>query len=99
VRFPVGFMGSRLLTASMEQLRAAIDCYYSAVAARPDYDDALFNLALLLTRSEQYQTALPIWDRFLELKPGGKDAQDARRFALLCRMSLTDGTVMRPGVK
>ena len=67
------------------------------MAARPDYADALFNLALLLTRNEQYQPALPFWDRFLELKPGGKDAQDAGRFALLCRMSLKSGeAAMRP---
>jgi tetratricopeptide (TPR) repeat protein len=97
--FAEAWLNLGLLREGSGQLRAATDCYYSAVAARPDYDDALFNLALLLTRCEQYQPALPIWDRFLELKPAGKDAQDARRFALLCRMSLTDGTVMRPGVK
>jgi tetratricopeptide (TPR) repeat protein len=94
--FAEAWLNLGLLRERGGQIRAASDCYYSAIAARPDYADALFNLALLLTRSEQYQAALPIWDRFLELKPGGKDSQDARRFALLCRMSLkSGGTEMR----
>ena len=70
--FAEAWLNLGLLREGSGQLRAAIDCYYSAVAARPDYDDALFNLALLLTRNEQYQPALPIWDRFLELKPGAQ---------------------------
>ena len=94
--FAEAWLNLGLLRERGGQIRAATDCYYSAIAARPDYADALFNLALLLTRNEQYQPALPCWDRFLELKPGGKDAQDARRFALLCRMSLkSGGTEMR----
>jgi tetratricopeptide (TPR) repeat protein len=68
------------------EIRAATDCYYAALDARPDYADALFNLALLLTRDEQYEPALPIWDRFLDLKPTGKEAQQARRLSMLCRM-------------
>ena len=94
--FAEAWLNLGLLRERGGQIRAATDCYYSAIAARPDYADALFNLALLLTRSEQYQAALPIWDRFLQLKPGGKDAEDARRFALLCRMSVKSGGTEMP---
>ena len=95
--FAEAWLNLGLLRERGGQIHAATDCYHAAVAARPDYADALFNLALLLTRNEQYQPALPCWDRFLELKPGGKDAQDAGRFALLCRMSLKSGdAAMRP---
>jgi hypothetical protein len=54
--------------------------------ARPDYSDALFNLALLLTGDEQHDIALPVWERFLDLTPSGREAQQARRLARLCRM-------------
>ncbi|HEX8167262.1 MAG TPA: tetratricopeptide repeat protein [Beijerinckiaceae bacterium] len=70
----------------------AADCYRRALDPRPDYADALFNLALLLTRREDYDAALPLWDRFLALRPAGKEARQARRMAMLCRM----GALPRP---
>jgi tetratricopeptide (TPR) repeat protein len=84
--FAEAWLNLGLLREGAGEIRAATDCYYAALDARPDYADALFNLALLLTRDEQYEPALPIWDRFLDLKPTGKEAQQARRLSMLCRM-------------
>ena len=66
----------------------AIAQYRRALQARPDYTDAHFNLALLLTKLERYNEALAAWERFLELEPKSKQAATARRAASLCRMAL-----------
>jgi tetratricopeptide (TPR) repeat protein len=89
--FAEAWLNLGLLRESAGEVRAATDCYYSALAARSDYADALFNLALLLTRDEQYEAALSLWDRFLDLTPGGKEAPQARRLATLCRMHVKPG--------
>jgi tetratricopeptide (TPR) repeat protein len=84
--FAEAWLNLGLLREQTGELHAARDCYRSAVDARPDYSDALFNLALLMTRDEQHEIALPLWERFLGLKPSGKEAQQAHRLATLCRM-------------
>jgi tetratricopeptide (TPR) repeat protein len=58
-----------------------------AVQARPDYGDALFSLASLLTRQERYREALLLWDRFLALEPQGTAAEQARRQGWLCSLA------------
>jgi tetratricopeptide (TPR) repeat protein len=84
--FAEAWLNLGLLKERTCEFRAACDCYRSAIDARPDYSDALFNLALLLTRDEQHDIALPVWERFLDLTPSGREAQQARRLATLCRM-------------
>jgi len=66
----------------------AVAQYRRAVQARPDYSNAHFNLALLLTKLDRYGDALAAWERFLELEPGSKQAATAKRAAALCRMEI-----------
>jgi tetratricopeptide (TPR) repeat protein len=71
-----------------EHTDLAIAEYRRAVQARPDFCDAHFNLALLLTKLDRYEEALLVWQRFLELEPGSKQAITAKRAAALCRMEM-----------
>jgi tetratricopeptide (TPR) repeat protein len=64
----------------------AVNSYRKAIEAQPGYADALYNLALLLTRREHYAAALPMWERYLDLKPTRKEGQQARRLAMMCRL-------------
>jgi tetratricopeptide (TPR) repeat protein len=66
----------------------AVAEYRRAVQARPDYPDAHFNLALLLTKLDRYAEALTVWERFLELDPSSRQSAIAKRAAALCRMEL-----------
>ena len=58
--FTEAWLNLGLLKERTCEFRAACDCYRSAIDARPDYSDALFNLALLLTGDEQHDIALPV---------------------------------------
>ena len=62
--------------------------YRRAVQAEPDYADAHFNLALLLTRLERCGEALAAWERFLELEPSSPQAGTAHKAIALCRMKI-----------
>ena len=62
--------------------------YRRAIQAAPDFRDALFNLALILTKSEQYAEAKPLWERYLELEPATPGNHASRRALTLCRLSL-----------
>jgi len=62
--FAEAWLNLGLLREGAGEIRAATDCYYAALDARPDYADALFN----------------------HLRPSGKEAQQARRLSMLCRM-------------
>ena len=66
----------------------AVAEYRRAVQAWPDYPDAHFNLALLLTKLDRYEEALAVCERFLELEPNSKQAATAKRAAALCRMEM-----------
>lgn len=68
----------------------AVAEYRRAVQARPDYSDAHFNLALLLTRLDRYEDALEMWERFLGLEPQSRQAATAKRAAALCRMKINE---------
>ena len=59
-----------------------------AVRAEPDYADAQFNLALLLTKLDRCSEALAAWERFLELEPSSKQAGTAQKAMALCRMKI-----------
>ena len=56
--------------------------------AEPDYADAQFNLALLLTKLDRCSEALAAWERFLELEPSSKQAGTAQKAMALCRMKI-----------
>ena len=56
--------------------------------ARPDFADAHFNLALLLTHLERCSEALAQWERFLELEPSSKQTSTAQKAIALCRLRL-----------
>ena len=70
----------------------AVAEYRRAVQAWPEYADAHFNLALLLTKLARYAEALTVWESFLGLEPNSKQATIAKRAAALCRMEMTRQT-------
>ena len=45
--------------------QAAIECLRTALRAAPDYADAMFNIALLLQRSNKHAEAAKYWRRYL----------------------------------
>jgi tetratricopeptide (TPR) repeat protein len=67
----------------------AITRYRAALSAQPNFSDALFNLALILTEQESYIEAAPLWERFIAHSPHGGDTARARRYAALCRFAKT----------
>jgi Tfp pilus assembly protein PilF len=66
----------------------AVAEYRRAVQAWPEYSDAHFNLALLLTKVGRYEEALAVWETLLKLEPSSKQSATAKRAAALCRMEL-----------
>ena len=71
-----------------EQSDLSIAFYRRAVQAQPDYGNAHFNLALLLTRLDRCRDALPHWERYVELEPHSKQTATAKRAVTLCRMQI-----------
>jgi tetratricopeptide (TPR) repeat protein len=71
-----------------KQTDLAIAHYRRAVQTQPDYADAQFNLALLLTHLDRCDEALAAWQRFLEVEPSGKHAATAQKAIALCRMKI-----------
>jgi tetratricopeptide (TPR) repeat protein len=47
------------------RVEAAIECLRTALRVAPDYTDAMFNLALVLQRTNQYAEATVYWRRYL----------------------------------
>jgi hypothetical protein len=60
--------------------------YRAAVA--PDYADAMFNLALLLQRTNQFAEAANFWGRYLASDCQSEWAARARRSLKFCEMQL-----------
>ena len=71
-----------------QQTDLAVAQYRRAVQAQSDYADAHFNLALLLTKLDDCEEALVVWEQFLTLEPKSKQATIAKRAAVLCRMQI-----------
>ena len=71
-----------------QQNDLAVAEYRRAVQAQPDYADAHFNLALLLTRLDRCTEALAIWDHFLKLEPSSRQSATAKKAVALCRMRI-----------
>jgi tetratricopeptide (TPR) repeat protein len=67
----------------------AIAQYRRAVEALPDYEDARFNLALLLTRADRCAEALPMWQALLDADLTAEQMRIAKRAAKLCRLQLS----------
>jgi tetratricopeptide (TPR) repeat protein len=67
---------------SEESLRRALACV-------PDHPLALFNLGRLLTSSERFGEAVPVWERCLATSPSGEDRRTASRLRLLCRAAMS----------
>jgi hypothetical protein len=60
-------------------LKTAIECLRKALRVAPDYADAMFNLALLLQRKNQYAEAADYWRRYLASNCQSEWATRARR--------------------
>ena len=65
---------------------AAIECLRKSLKAAPDYADAIFNLALLLQRRNEYAEAAIYWRRFLTIDGKSEWATRARRSMKFCEM-------------
>lgn len=64
----------------------ARQAYLNALSARADCPEALYNLGLLLTWSEEYAEALPLWERYGALAVSPGDAAQAGRLMQLCQL-------------
>jgi tetratricopeptide (TPR) repeat protein len=86
------FMQSQtdLLSRLDEQGRseAAIDCLRKALRAAPTYIDAIFNLALLLQRSNKHTEAAEYWRQYLANDAQSEWAARARRSLKFCEMQI-----------
>jgi len=70
------------------RVQAAIESLRTALRAAPDYADAMFNLALLLQRTNQYAEAADYWRRYLASDGQSEWAARARRSLKFCEMQL-----------
>jgi tetratricopeptide (TPR) repeat protein len=67
---------------------AAIECLRTALRVTPDYADAMFNLALLLQRTNQYAEAAGYWRRYLASDCQSEWAARARRSLKFCEIQI-----------
>jgi tetratricopeptide (TPR) repeat protein len=67
---------------------AAIDCLRKALRAAPAYIDAIFNLALLLQRSNKHAEAAEYWRQYLANDAQSEWAARARRSLKFCEMQI-----------
>ena len=66
----------------------AIECLRKALLVAPGYNDAMFNLALLLQRKSEYGEAAEYWRRYLVRDGQSEWASRARRSLKFCEISL-----------
>jgi tetratricopeptide (TPR) repeat protein len=69
-------------------VEAAIECLRTALRVAPDYVDAMFNLALLLQRTNQYAEAAGYWRRYLAGDCQSEWAARARRSLKFCEIQI-----------
>jgi cytochrome c-type biogenesis protein CcmH/NrfG len=67
---------------------AAGECLRAALRVAPDHADAMFNLALLLQRTNQYAEAADYWRRYLASDCQSEWAARARRSLKFCEMQV-----------
>jgi tetratricopeptide (TPR) repeat protein len=65
---------------------AAIECLRKALRMAPDYVNAMFNLAQLLQRKNQYAEAADYWRLYLSHDCESEWATRARRSLKFCEM-------------
>jgi tetratricopeptide (TPR) repeat protein len=70
------------------RVEAAIECLRIALKVAPDYADAMFNLALLLQRKNQYAGAADYWRRCITTDRQSEWAARARRSLKFCEMQI-----------
>jgi tetratricopeptide (TPR) repeat protein len=70
------------------RVEAAIECLRTTLRVAPDYADAMFNIALLLQRKDQYAEAADYWRRYLASDSQSEWAARARRSLKFCEMQL-----------
>ena len=78
--------GADTLPSRGRWTRRAIECLRKALRAAPDCADAMFNLALLLQRKNQYPEAADYWRRYLASDSRSDWATRARRSLKFCEM-------------
>jgi tetratricopeptide (TPR) repeat protein len=64
-----------------------------ALNTRPDFGPALYNLARLLTKVARFNEALPLWDRYLALRPLPDNVSDAIKLRGLCRLARAETSI------
>jgi tetratricopeptide (TPR) repeat protein len=90
-RFPIRGDAWYNLSDLLDQqgrVEAAIECLLTTLRVAPDYADAMFNLALLLQRTNQYAEAADYWRRYLASDCQSEWAARARRSLKFCEMQL-----------
>jgi tetratricopeptide (TPR) repeat protein len=70
------------------RIEAAAECLRTALRVAPDYADAMFNLALLLQRTNQYADAAHYWRRYLASDCQSEWTARARRSLKFCEMQI-----------
>jgi tetratricopeptide (TPR) repeat protein len=70
------------------RVEAAIECLRIALRVAPDYTDAMFNLALVLQRTNQYAEAAGYWRRYLASDYQSEWAARARRSLKFCEIQI-----------
>jgi hypothetical protein len=67
---------------------SAFKTWPTTLRVAPDYADAMFNLALLLQRTNQYAEAADYWRRYLASDCQSEWAGRARRSLKFCEMHI-----------
>jgi tetratricopeptide (TPR) repeat protein len=70
------------------RVEAAVESLRTVLRVAPDYADAMFNLALLLQRKNQYSEAADYWRRYLASDWQSEWAARARRSLKFCEMQI-----------
>jgi tetratricopeptide (TPR) repeat protein len=70
------------------RVEGTIECLRTALRVAPDYTDAMFNLALVLQRTNQYAEAANYWRRYLASDCQSDWASRARRSLKFCEMQI-----------
>ena len=73
---------------SKDNVEAAIECLLTTLRVAADHADAMFNLALLLQRTNQYAEAAGYWRRYLTSECQSEWASRARRSLKFCEMQI-----------